>query len=111
MGSVVCGWADGKCRGAIGNSVIFRPNTATDRSPFHYLPGHAQMVKLAGSHMGKSRQFKCQGHQVRKRVQVCVERGVEDWRFTTGALCLHVHSDVHCKTGMFWFHIPPFFMF
>jgi len=33
MGSSVCGWANDKCRGAMGNSVTFRPNTATDRSP------------------------------------------------------------------------------
>jgi hypothetical protein len=31
--SVVCGWANNKCRGAMGNSVTFRLNTATDRSP------------------------------------------------------------------------------
>jgi len=59
------------------------------------------MGKLAGSHMGISRQFKCQGRQVSKRVQVYVEREVESWCFITGALCLHIHSDVHCKTGMF----------
>jgi hypothetical protein len=67
------------------------------------------MVKLAGSHTGKSRQFKCQGRQVRKRVQIYVERGVVGWCFITGVLCLHIHSDVHCKTGMFCFHMPPFF--
>jgi hypothetical protein len=69
------------------------------------------MVKLAGSHICKSRQFKCQGRQVRKRVQVYVERGVKGWCFISGALWLHIHSDVHCKTGIFCFHIPPFFRF
>jgi len=41
--SIVCSWANDKCRGAMGNSVTFRPNTATDRSPLQQLPGHAQI--------------------------------------------------------------------
>jgi len=43
MDSVVCGWANDKCRGTMGNYVTFRPNTATDRSPLQHLPGHAQI--------------------------------------------------------------------
>jgi hypothetical protein len=43
MDSVVGGWANDNCRGAMGNSVTFRPNTATDRSPLKQLPGHAQI--------------------------------------------------------------------
>jgi hypothetical protein len=59
-------------------------------------------VKLADRRInaGKSRQFKCQGRQVKRRVQVYLERGVEGWSFITGALRCYMHADLHCKTGM-----------
>jgi hypothetical protein len=64
-------------------------------------------VKLAGSHMGKSRQFKCQGRQVRKGVQVYLERGVEDLCFITGALCYHIMTCT-ARPACFGFTFLPF---